>query len=159
MKALLTLLIVFGMTCQFAIGQDLALLDVAPGLKSKNNTASVAPDRVSKNDAYYSSKLSFSYESGEDEICTYAPRLLGSSYKIQFITLPGLKESTTQYQNLSSFGTIYFEYLLNKGLTRLLLGDFKHIGDAEYTLEKVSASGFPHAFIVEYKDGLRLDLK
>jgi len=154
------LVVVIGILGHSLLAQEMAFHDSGNSLLPKNTTlhSTTPPNSVKKADISLTHH-SFSYESGSEEICTSAPRIKGTSYKIQFISTPGFVASIEGFKNLEPFGTLYFEYLYQNKSTRHLLGDYSYWGDAEYALEKVWASGYQHAFIVEYKDGLRVDNK
>lgn len=154
------LVVIIGILGHSLMAQEMAFHDSGTTLMPKNTTLHlVTPTNSFKTTDIGLVHHSFSYESGSEEICTSAPRINGRSYKIQFTSNRGFVASTDQFKNLEPHGTLYFEYLYQNKSTRYLIGDYSYWGDAEYALEKVWASGFQHAFIVEYKDGLRVENK
>jgi N-acetylmuramoyl-L-alanine amidase len=72
-------------------------------------------------------------------------------YKVQFYS----STNSFNYQNYVAIKNITTEMLAN-GKTRYLSGNFTTLADAEQALSQIRASGFKDAFVVEYKNGVRL---
>lgn len=152
MKKLFNLL--FALTvCAYATNaQDMAMASIDHNMLSPKGTVGPTNPTLAK-----SSKtiFKFSYVAGTEEICAISPREKGTTYRIQFTAKDKIDQSLEAYKDLLPIGDIYPEFVFNKKATRYMLGDFTYFGDATYTLEKVWASGYEHAFIVTYVDGLR----
>lgn len=99
----------------------------------------------------------FSYSLGNLDLCIIAPIEKGTVYRIQFTTMEGFYNDFSQFVAERAFGEIYPEYVLNKDLTRYLLGDFQLMNEAKDALERMLNLGHEQAFIVPYVDGKRKD--
>lgn len=82
--------------------------------------------------------------------------IMGTSYKIQLITVEYHNFSNRRYDGVRNLGLeIQTEYLQEKGWTRVLMGQFRSEAEARTTLANARTNGFSRAYIVEYKDGKR----
>jgi hypothetical protein len=99
----------------------------------------------------------FSYRLGNLDLCTIAPSDKGHVYRVQFTVLEGFYNDFKQFVAERAYGEVYPEYVLNKNLTRYLLGDFEQIDDAKVVLERIINLGHAHAFIVTYSEGMRVE--
>lgn len=153
MKKLSTLLFALTVCVYTAHTQDMAMASIGHNVSSFEGTTGVPTNpthaKSSKN------IFKFSYVAGTEEICAISPREKGTTYRIQFTAKDKIDQSLEAYEDLLPIGDIYPEFVFNKKATRYMLGDFTYFGDATYTLEKVWASGYEHAFIVTYVDGFR----
>lgn len=152
MKKLSTILFALTVCAYSAHTQDMAMAFLGQNMMSFEDTGVPTNPTVAK-----SSKtiFKFSYAAGTEEICAVSPREKGTTYRIQFMAKDKIDQSLEAYEDLLPIGEIYPEFVFNKKATRYMLGDFTYFGDATYTLEKVWASGYEHAFIVTYVDGFR----
>jgi len=90
------------------------------------------------------------------EYTSSAPRYQGRYYKVQIIATR--KDPATQpgrFANIQALGRMDTEYILAKGLHRVLIGDFFSEGEAIQALEQARSLGYNRAFIVRYDDGTR----
>jgi len=152
MKKLFTTLFALSSFTYCLHAQDVAMADVSLSLLTLEETpapSNTKPTKASK------TIFKFSYATDAEEICAVSPRERGTTYRIQFTAKDKIDQSLDAYEDLLPIGDIYPEFVFNKKATRYMLGDFKYFGDAEYTLEKIWASGYEHAFIVTYVDGFR----
>ncbi len=89
------------------------------------------------------------------EYRTSAPRFNGTYYKVQMVSLRKYDPSKSVFDNILGFGDVETEYLISKGLTRVLLARYFSVEEAKEALQNVKNNGFPGAFIVRYDDGQR----
>lgn len=152
MKKLTTLLFALTVCAYAANAQDMAMASIGHNVLSFEDKGIPTNPTVAK-----ASKtiFKFSYIAGTEEICAVSPREKGTTYRIQFTAKDKIDQSLEAYEDLLPIGEIYPEFVFNKKATRYMLGDFTYFGDATYTLEKVWANGYEHAFIVTYVDGFR----
>lgn len=99
----------------------------------------------------------YSYRTGHSDLCTIAPVYEGVIYRVQFTVLEGFYNDFSQFVAERAVGDVYPEYVLNKNLTRYLVGDFANMAEARNALDRLVHIGHPHAFIVRYADGQRID--
>ncbi|NJK84043.1 MAG: SPOR domain-containing protein, partial [Saprospiraceae bacterium] len=92
------------------------------------------------------------------EIRTDAPRLAGTYYKVQLVALANFKRTDKRYDQVRNLGRIDYEFIKDKGLTRVLLGDYSSKEEADGMLDTATKKGFRNAFIVKYQDGERLGM-
>ncbi len=92
------------------------------------------------------------------EIRTDAPRLTGTYYKVQLVALANFKRTDKRYDDVRNLGRIDYEFIKDKGLTRVLLGDYSNKEEADGILETATKKGFRNAFIVKYQNGERLGM-
>lgn len=90
------------------------------------------------------------------EIVTSAPKYEGAYYRIQLAALKKFNENDENYKVVKEMGTLVTEYIVDKKLTRVLLGDYFTQEEADAALALVKQQGFPKAYIVPYQDGERL---
>jgi hypothetical protein len=100
----------------------------------------------------------FSYRMGGQDLCTIAPRTEGEVFRIQFTAMEGFHHDIRQFVAEKAYGEIYPEYILNKNITRYLIGDFDDYQEVTQKLDKIRDLGYRHAFIVSYIDGMRKEL-
>jgi hypothetical protein len=89
-------------------------------------------------------------------IRTDAPKLNGVYYKVQLIALANFNRSNSRYDNIRKLGRLDYEFIMDKGITRVLLGDFLNKVEATDILTEVVKKGFEGAFIVKYENGERV---
>jgi cell division septation protein DedD len=92
------------------------------------------------------------------EIRTDAPRLTGTYYKVQLVALANFKRTDKRYDNVRNLGRIDYEFIKDKGLTRVLVGDYSSKEEVDEMLAIVTNKGFKNAFIVKYQNGERLGM-
>jgi hypothetical protein len=97
----------------------------------------------------------FSYRLGNLDLCTIAPIEEETIYRIQFTVLEGFYNDFNQFAAERAYGDVFPEYVLNKNLTRYLIGDFTELYDAKEVHHKIVDLGYSHAFVVKYKNGMR----
>lgn len=86
---------------------------------------------------------------------TSAQRYEGVYYKVQIAAMKNFKENDPRYDRFLSAGDIQTEYLLDKGLYRVLIGSFFNLEDAKRVREQARSGGYQQAFVVKYQDGQR----
>lgn len=84
-----------------------------------------------------------------------APQYEGTYYKVQLMAIKEFEENSPKYQKLAMVGDIETEYLLQKGIYRVLLAAYLSPQAAKQAQAKARTMGFPDAFIVKYEDGRR----
>ncbi|MCB0661226.1 MAG: PD40 domain-containing protein [Saprospiraceae bacterium] len=89
------------------------------------------------------------------EFRTNAPRHQGDYYKIQIQAIDKFDKSSSRYDWVRKKGRLDSEYILNKGLTRVLVADFFTFDEAKILLREIQRNGFDRAFIVKYTNGER----
>lgn len=99
--------------------------------------------------------FTYSYEQEDATVCTIAPRMMGDSWRIQFAVRDGILRDLKVPESVGDLGVFIPEYLLERRLTRFLLGDYPSAEEAHEVLEQVWAAGYEHAFLVKYTDGIR----
>jgi hypothetical protein len=93
------------------------------------------------------------------KLVTEAPRQAGTYYKIQIIAVSKNNSSLDhpRYSAVKEIGRLDTEYIMDRKLYRVLLADYATVEDAMNDLKKVKGmKDFEGAFIVEYKDGVRI---
>ncbi len=153
MKTIFTCAFCISLFCN-AIGQEMAALSIP--YKTSVLAAEPANKKAPRTKAVNHTEA-FSYRIGEQDLCTVAPRLSGDVYRIQLDVNRGYAEEVPVVELLNRFGDIYPEYLLNKSLTRLMMGNFVSFEAASSTLDLCWKQGFEHAFVVKYSDGFRVE--
>lgn len=89
------------------------------------------------------------------EYSTSAPRYRGTYYRVQLIALGNYNPSNPAFDGVKTVGPIYTEKLLSKKLTRVLVGDYFSLSEAQSALTRSQDNGFGNAYIVRYEDGDR----
>lgn len=90
------------------------------------------------------------------KIRTNAPRHQGIYYKVQLIAVGNFSRTDVRFKDIKNFGRIDYEFLVDRGITRVLLADFFDKADALDAVNKANEYNFNGAFIVKYKDGERV---
>ncbi|MCC6726530.1 MAG: hypothetical protein IT258_18660 [Saprospiraceae bacterium] len=86
-----------------------------------------------------------------------APMSSGTYYKIQIIALAKVDMKHSRFSTVKNMRRIDNEFFTDKKLYRVMLADYKTIEEAEADLPSVRGmKDFGDAFIVEYKDGVRV---
>src|SRR5690606_19008349 len=120
MKTMFTCAFCISLFCN-AIGQEMAAIS----MPYKTSVLGGAPaTKKAPRTKVINHTEAFSYRIGEQDLCTVAPRLSGDVYRIQLDVNRGYSEEVPVVEPLNRFGDIYPEYLLNKSLTRLMMGNF-----------------------------------
>ena len=76
-------------------------------------------------------------------------------YKIQVTALAKPNLDIPLFDPIRSLGFLTDEYLIDKNLSRVLLGDFFNLQEASSILQKVWLAGLPEAYLVKYENGSR----
>lgn len=91
------------------------------------------------------------------EIVTAAPRRMGEYYKIQLIAVKSFDANHSRYRPVEGMGRLDTEYIVEKGLTRVLLAEYHSFSEAKTDLRKVRQHrNFERAYIIKYVDGERI---
>lgn len=81
----------------------------------------------------------------------------GQYYKIQLVAVRQYNQALQQkIRPFHDIGYIDTEFLPERRLNRILLGDFRSLQEARTSLSIVQKQGFTQAFICEYNDGVRI---
>ncbi|HKK87646.1 MAG TPA: hypothetical protein VJ917_02270, partial [Saprospiraceae bacterium] len=88
---------------------------------------------------------------------TEGGEMSGIYYKVQICSVGDFNPNNSAFDKVRYLGNLDTEFLASKGMTRVLLGTYRSRSDAEDIGRSAKKSGFPGAFIVEYKDGQRLN--
>lgn len=80
----------------------------------------------------------------------------GIYYRVQLEATDRPDPESDRYLPLQGLGRIETESLENPALTRMLVGVFRSLEEAETARNAASKAGFPRAFVVRYEDGVRL---
>lgn len=83
--------------------------------------------------------------------------LSGIYYKVQICSVGDFNPNNTAFDRVRYLGNLDTEFLPSKNMTRVLLGSYRSRTDAEDVSQNARKSGFPGAFIVQFKDGQRLN--
>lgn len=89
---------------------------------------------------------------------TTAPRLTGTYYKVQLIAVSTFDEGQSRYNGVRNLGRLDTEFIVEKNVTRVLLGDYMAKEEAFDMLNEVKQNGFSGAFVVRYQDGERMGM-
>ncbi len=89
-------------------------------------------------------------------IVTSAPRHKGVYYRVQMVALKKYNPDDKAFSVVKEMGTIVTEFITERELTRVLLGDYFTQGEAVAALDLVKQHGFKGAYIIQYEDGVRL---
>jgi hypothetical protein len=84
-----------------------------------------------------------------------SPRYKGVYYKIQVTALAQPNLDIPLFDSIRSLGLLTDEYLIDRNLSRVLLGDFFNLQEASSILQQVWLDGFPEAYLVKYENGSR----
>lgn len=89
------------------------------------------------------------------EIVTSAPRHEGIYYRIQLAAVSKFDANASNLTPIKELGSIHSEFIVDKKLTRVLVGDYFTKEEATTALSSVRQQGFPKAFVVQYENGER----
>lgn len=103
--------------------------------------------------ATYTSRGTASFDNAE--FTTNAPRFRGVYYKIQIIASKKYEELDPRFDGVRELGALQTEYLIDRGLYRVLLATFFSESEAKNAQQSARAAGFDGAFVVKYEDGQR----
>lgn len=81
----------------------------------------------------------------------------GTYYKIQMEAMKSFNRSN--YAHVEDIGTVEAEGIPDRGLVRILLGNYYNKEDAIAARDEVRSEGFDRAYVVKYKDGQRVAIK
>ncbi len=65
----------------------------------------------------------------------------------------------SKYSAMEDIGSIETEYIPNKDLVRIMLGNYYNKEDAIAAREEARSRGYDRAYVVKYKDGVRKAIK
>lgn len=86
-----------------------------------------------------------------------APTTTGTYYKIQIIALKNVDMKHSRFANVKNMRRIDKEFFDERKLYRVMLADYNSLEEAEADLPTIRGmKDFSDAFIVEYKDGVRI---
>ncbi len=88
-------------------------------------------------------------------IVTAAPRYNGAYYRVQLAALRKYNPDSENFRIVKELGTLHTEYINERKLTRVLLGDFFSQEEATAALNLARKHGFEGAYIVGYEDGVK----
>jgi WD40-like Beta Propeller Repeat len=92
-----------------------------------------------------------------EHLLTSAPKQKGTYYKIQILATKDFSADEPRYRSVRDLGRMDTEYIVGKGLSRVLLADFFVYEDVERLLLQVQQNReFKTAYIVKYQDGQRI---
>ena len=89
------------------------------------------------------------------EFRTNAPVYDGVYYKVQLAAVKKYDELEARFQKLTNLGDLETEFLVDRGLYRVLIAAFLNPEEAKQARISARQNGFPNAFVVKYEDGLR----
>jgi hypothetical protein len=113
------------------------------GMTSKGNTGNVEQYKMTA-------------RTGE-ELIANAPQLKGTYYKIQLIAVKDFDIHHPRYATVKDLGRLDTEYLVSKYVTRVLLGDFFELPDAQRVLSIVKKDReYKESYLVKYEEGVRV---
>jgi hypothetical protein len=87
---------------------------------------------------------------------TKSPRHTGVYFKIQLIALSNFSFDDPRFDSIRDMDRMDYELIIDKRITRALLGDYFTRAEVEAALAEVADRGFDDAFIVKYEDGERV---
>lgn len=89
-------------------------------------------------------------------IVTSAPRHSGVYYRVQMVALKKYNPDDKAFKVVKEMGELVTEYITERDLTRVLLGDYFTQQEAVAALDLVKKHGFKGAYVIQYEDGVRL---
>jgi tetratricopeptide (TPR) repeat protein len=89
------------------------------------------------------------------EVRTSAPAHAGTYYKIQLSAVSKFDANNPAFKKVREIGRLDAELLVERNLTRVMLGDFFSLEDARSAQATAAANGFSGAYIVKYENGER----
>jgi hypothetical protein len=97
----------------------------------------------------------YTINDGYYEIVTDAPRHNGTYYRVQLVALKRYNADSEAFSIIREIGQIETEYITERELTRVLLGDYFTKEEASAALNLAKQHGFDGAYVVQYEDGMR----
>jgi hypothetical protein len=95
--------------------------------------------------------------SQKETLVTTAPVKEGTYYKIQVLAYQKMNDfNSRKLAQLISYGRIDTEYFEEKNVNRALVSDFTSYEEAQAKLPAIRKEGFSDAYIIKYKDGIRI---
>lgn len=98
----------------------------------------------------------YTINDGDYEIVTDAPRHSGTYYRVQLVALKRYNPDSETFRIIKEVGQIETEYITERDLTRVLLGDYFTKEEAAAALSLAKQHGFNGAYVIEYEDGMRI---
>jgi hypothetical protein len=145
--------------------------ETPPVVKTEPTTPPVVktePTKIQSDNSYYNGRAIIgNYRPGEvylargtsrlDQLLYQAtsPRYQGVYFKIQLLALNQPNLNSSVFNQVRSVGQLETEYLVDRNLSRVLIGDFFTVADANGALQIVKNLGFKDAYLVRYEDGNR----
>ena len=99
---------------------------------------------------------SYAFKDGKYTIHTKAPKHIGVYYKVQIISVGAFDKNDPDLQEAVRLGQLSTEYIVEKDVFRLLIGEASDLSSAELLVHKLKSAGFRDAFIVKYQHGIRV---
>jgi hypothetical protein len=97
------------------------------------------------------------YANGPKDNAQYsstAARYNGEYFRVQIAALGSYKPESSKFSSLPSFGMVSTELIVDRGLTRVMVGDYFNQSEATFALAEIRKV-HPEAYIVKYTDGIR----
>lgn len=147
----------------YVYGQPVYMTKPAPQVVERptNPSPTGDPNKTTKTPTTPSTKEKDSYitrgtsKTDNFEIVTSAPRHDGVYYRIQLIAVKKFDPNASSFNTVRDMGSLYTEFIVDKKLNRVLLGDYFTKEEATAALNLVQQQGFPRAFVVQYENGER----
>jgi cell division septation protein DedD len=89
------------------------------------------------------------------EVRTSAPAHAGTYYKVQLSAVSKFDANNPVFKKVREIGRLDAELLVERNLTRVMLGDFFSLEDARSAQATAAANGFSGAYIIKYENGER----
>ena len=100
-------------------------------------------------------EFTYAYRANGEIIATDAPRHENTIYRVELLKTPHFNGQDPALKTLQEFGTLRTEYLIEKEMTCILLGDFHSLNEAQQCLSQVREFGLNEAKIIRYQKGFR----
>ena len=98
-----------------------------------------------------------SYDNYSNSTADYEVRnTAGTVYRVQIIAVKTFDPNHSRYRPVEGMGSLQTEYISDRDLTRVMLGDFYSMSEARSIQDQVQQyDSYSRAFIVEYNNGVR----
>lgn len=133
----------------------------------KTEPINPSPNNQTENSYYNGRAIISNYRPGElyiarglsraDQLLyqSSSPRYQGIYFKIQLLALNQPNLNSSVFNQVRTIGQLETEYLMDRNISRVLIGDFFTQNDANGALIMVKNMGFKDAYLVRYEDGTR----
>lgn len=96
-------------------------------------------------------------DTGGDPVTPPPPAIKPQTlFKIQIAAVSKFEAGSPAYRLVEPYGQVGTEYLEDRKLYRVMVGDFNTIEEANQALPRIREAGFKNAYVVRYKDGQRM---